>query len=236
VNETIYRLGAFGLRALSALEVAARPLDLFAKVWMRHRKLRLLLRAADFDGVIDGGANIGEFAQIVRAALPRADLLCVEPHPASARELKRQGFRVIEAALWKTPIRLRLTQPTSASTSCTVLPGSESSGRGWEVEAVRLDSLTISGRRLLIKLDLQGAEFQALEGMGGLWDRCAGMLLEVSIGSGGNYEKMRALLSARGFREYSTTNELEVAGRVTEADKLWLQVFPQERNPTFDHD
>ena len=57
------------------------------------------------------------------------------------------------------------------------------------------------------------------------------MLVEVSIGSGGNYEKMRALLSARGFLEYSTTNELEVAGRVAEADKLWLQVSHQKRNP-----
>lgn len=223
VNEKIYRLGGAALRALGAVEMAARPLDLFARVWMRHRKLRSLLRSARFDGVIDGGANVGEFAQIVRASLPQADLLCVEPHPASAAELRRQGFRVAEAALWKTPDRLRLTQPTVASTSCTVLRGEDSSGQAWEVAAVRLDSLTISGARLLVKLDLQGAEFEALEGMGELWERCTGLLLEVSLGSDGTYERMRALLAARGFAEHSTTNELEVAGRVTEADKLWLR-------------
>jgi hypothetical protein len=91
------------------------------------------------------------------------------------------------------------------------------------VEAVRLDSLPISGVRLLVKLDLQGAEFEALEGMGTLWERCAGILLEVSIGTDGTYERLREILSRHGFYEYSTTNELEVDGRVVEADKLWLR-------------
>ncbi len=91
------------------------------------------------------------------------------------------------------------------------------------VEAVRLDSLSISGARLLVKLDLQGAEFHALEGMGSLWERCGGLLLEVSIGSGGSYEQMRTLLASRGYYETSTTNELTENGRVFEADKLWLR-------------
>jgi len=93
----------------------------------------------------------------------------------------------------------------------------------WDVEAVRLDSLPISGSHLLVKLDLQGAEPEALEGMGALWERCAAILLEVSIGAGGTYEPMRETLSRRGFREYSTTNELEADGRVIEADKLWVR-------------
>ncbi len=236
MNEKIYQLGTTCLRGLHATGFVARGLDHFSKVWLRHRKVRVHLRHGNFDGVIDGGANAGEFAQIVRAVLPSVDLVCVEPHPASAAILRKQGFRVVEAALWKNAERLRLTQPTPESTSCTVISPRGAEGPAWEVDAVRLDSLPISGSRLLIKLDLQGAEFEALEGMGELWDRCAGLLLEVSIGSSGNYERMRALLSARGFREYSTTNELEVAGRVTEADKLWLRVSPQERDPALNHD
>ena len=223
MNGTIYQLGTRCFGRLCSSEPIARPLDLFFRIWSRHRKLRAHLRSAGFDGVIDGGANIGEFAQIVRAALPGADLICVEPHPASAVALRKQGFKVVEAALWKTADRLRLAQPTSASTSCTVMFGDRFLGGGWEVDAVRLDSLPICGSRLLIKLDLQGAEFEALEGMGELWNRTAGLLLEVSIGKDGTYEKMRALLAARGFQEYSTTNELEVNGRVVEADKLWLR-------------
>jgi FkbM family methyltransferase len=218
-----YRIGIRCLQWLSSLDSVSGPIDHFGKVWDRHRKLRSHLRAQNFDGVIDGGANIGEFAQIVRAALPQAHLICVEPHPACAAELRKEGFQTVEAALWKEPTRLRLTQPTSASTSSTVIADNQSAERSWEVEAVRLDNLSILGSRLLIKLDLQGAEFEALEGMGELWDRCAGLLLEVSIGADGTYERLRAMLAERGFYEYSTCNELEIAGRVVEADKLWLR-------------
>jgi hypothetical protein len=90
------------------------------------------------------------------------------------------------------------------------------------VETVRLDQLSIPGRNVLVKLDLQGAERQALEGMGELWDRCAGLLLEVSYGERGTYEALRALLAARGFFEAATLNELETEDGVVEADKLWL--------------
>ena len=79
------------------------------------------------------------------------------------------------------------------------------------------------GNRLLIKLDLQGAEPQALEGMGVLWERCTGVILEVSYGQGGTYEPMRSLLSTKGFTESATFNELEDATGVIEADKLWLR-------------
>lgn len=227
MNTMLYKLGIALLRLGGAIPFLARPLDAFCRVWQRHQKLRSHLRALNFDGVIDGGANIGEFAAIVRAALPGADLICVEPHPDSAAVLRRHGYNVVQAALWKEPGRLRLRQPTARSTSCTILAGGGGAPNdgvlGWDVEAVRLDSLPISGSHLLVKLDLQGAEPEALEGMGALWERCAAMLLEVSIGVGGTYEPMRETLSQRGFREYSTTNELEADGRVIEADKLWVR-------------
>jgi hypothetical protein len=89
------------------------------------------------------------------------------------------------------------------------------------VETVRLDQLPVSGWRVLVKLDLQGAEPQAIEGMGELWDRCAGLLLEVSLGEQGTYEPLRSRLAAHGFLEAATFNELEADGTVVEADKLW---------------
>lgn len=186
----------------------------------------MVLREQNFDGVIDGGANVGEFAQIVRSTLPQADLICVEPNPSCAATLRKQGFRVVEAALWSEATRLTLTQPDDASTSCTVM--SENGARpattlAWTVDAVRLDSLQIFGARLLLKLDLQGAEIAALQGMGALWGRCAAVLSEVSLGAEGNYDELRRVLAEHGFREYSTLNELEANGRIVEADKLWLR-------------
>ena len=225
MNSRLYHMGILCLQWLGSFDLLGRPIDYFCKVWQRHRKLHLHLRAHKFDGVIDGGANIGEFAHIARRALPNADLVCVEPHPACARALREKGFHVVEAALWKEPARLRLTQASSASTSSTVIAADHAhkTNGAWEVEGTRLDNLQISGKRLLVKLDLQGAEFEALEGMGALWERCAGILLEVSIGKEGTYERLREMLSRRGFCEYSTTNELEIGERVVEADKLWLR-------------
>lgn len=227
MHGTVYKLGATCLQWLESLEPIASPIDHFTRIWQRHRKLRSRLRAVGFDAVIDGGANIGEFAQIARRALPGAEILCVEPHPECASMLRSNGFKVVEAALWKETGRIMLLQPTPESTSCTVR-GSMATAPGtavatWDVAAVRLDDLEIRGSRVLLKLDLQGAELEALTGMDRLWDRCAGVLLEVSLGPEGTYETLRRLLSERGFSEYSTTNELEVDGRVIEADKLWLR-------------
>jgi hypothetical protein len=91
------------------------------------------------------------------------------------------------------------------------------------VDTVRLDEIGITGERILLKLDLQGAEPEALEGMGSLWPRCAAVLLEVSYGPSGSYESLRTLLEARGFAEAGTLNELEEGGLPIEADKLFVR-------------
>jgi hypothetical protein len=59
--------------------------------------------------------------------------------------------------------------------------------------------------------------------MGELWDRCAGLLLEVSLGEQGTYEPLRTRLGAQGFFEAATFNELEADGTVVESDKVWLR-------------
>jgi hypothetical protein len=47
-----------------------------------------------------------------------------------------------------------------------------------------LEDLPVRGDHVLVKLDLQGAEPAALEGLGALWDRCSALLIEVSLGPG----------------------------------------------------
>lgn len=223
MNEAVYRKGIRVVHWMGGIPVFTAPLDALSRIWGRHARLRKFLQWGNFDGLVDGGANVGEFASLVRKVLPKADLLCVEPHPGCASVLRNHGFRVAENALWKEKGRIALSQPTPETTSCTVISmnGGKSVAK-WEIDAVRLNDLTISGKKILVKLDLQGAEEQALEGMEELWSRCAALLLEVSIGANGNYETLRSLLSTRGYFEYSTVNELEDAGRVVEADKIWL--------------
>jgi FkbM family methyltransferase len=221
MNDVIYREANALVRALLRTGPAANLVTTFARVWLRHARFVALLRKMRFDGVIDGGANVGEFTNLVRDVLPRADLVAIEPHPGNAQVLRKQGHRVIEAALWHKTGTLTLAQPTAASTSCTVME-SDATGPTWQVEGIRLEDVPVSGRRLLVKLDLQGAEPQALEGMGSLWDRCAAFVVEVSFGNNGTSDAVARTMRQRGFEEYATLNELEASGVVMEADKVWV--------------
>jgi FkbM family methyltransferase len=219
----VYDLGARLLRLALRLPLVPMALTPLARIWLRHARIARHLATGGYDSIVDGGASIGEFAGLARLACPGVLLLCVEPHPASAARLRRRGFSVVEAALWSERGTATLSQPTSAVTSCSLLADAASAQRVWTVATTRLDELEIPGERVLVKLDLQGAEPQALEGMGALWERCAGLLLEVSYGDHGSYEPLRAMLASRGFFEAATFNELEVDGAVVEADKLWLR-------------
>ena len=96
--------------------VLRATLTWFAKVWLRHARIVAHLRRAQYDAVVDGGAGVGEFAALVRLALPAGTAaLCVEPHPVSAATLRRRGFEVVEAALWNAEGDVLLTQPEAAA-------------------------------------------------------------------------------------------------------------------------
>jgi FkbM family methyltransferase len=222
-QNALYRFGLAVLGATFRIAPLASILARVSKVFLRHARVRHLLRIGRFDSIVDGGASVGEFAFAARDTCPGVPLVCVEPHPHSAEILRREGFHVVEAALWNAPGRLRLTQPTDATTSCSVVLEAPPGRPSWEVDTVRLDGIGVPGDRILVKLDLQGAELQALEGMGALWPRCAAILLEVSYGSSGSYEPLRSLLALRGFVEAGTLNELEESGLPIEADKLWVR-------------
>lgn len=223
MNDGVYAAGTRLLLAALRLRGLRAPLTWFSRIWLRQARAVSLLERAGYDTVIDGGAAVGEFAALVRIALPHAELVCVEPHPGSARALRRRGFKVVEAGLWSEEGEALLRQPTAAATSCTLIDGGSEGHPTWRVPTVRLDGLGVTGERVLVKLDLQGAEPEALEGMGTLWERCAGLLLEVSYGAGGTYEPLRTRLAEKGFVEASTLNELETERGVLEADKLFVR-------------
>jgi len=221
-SDIVYRIGSRIIAGALSLPVLGRVLTDSSRIAHRYSTILQHLQAFDFDGVIDGGANIGEFASLVRTGLPSADLLCVEPQPDCADILVRRGFRVIRHALWDSKTTLTLSQIASSLTSCSVVDA-VAAHRAWTVSTIRLDEIPVAGTNLLIKLDLQGAEMMALQGMGDLWPRCTALLVEVSFGRGASYERISRFLSERRYCEYSTVNELFENRTILEADKLWVR-------------
>lgn len=142
--------------------------------------------------IVDGGANVGEFAKIAASIFGMATVHLVEPQPAChkiLRQLARNNrFRLHAVALGAENTFIDLAiDPAGVTTGAHVLPDHEpSSGRGRaRVPVARLDTLLAAEiakeDRCFLKLDLQGWELEALKGAAGILYRIEVILCEVSF-------------------------------------------------------
>lgn len=128
----------------------------------------------DADVVADVGAHIGFYSLLAAREAPHAAVFAFEPDPynaaalrANARRSGAQNLKVVERALSDRsgPATFRQNE---ASTGSSLVPRIVGVGpaRDIEVETATLDSELgdLSGRRLLLKLDVEGAERLVLSG------------------------------------------------------------------------
>jgi FkbM family methyltransferase len=136
--------------------------------------------ATEIKTVIDGGANVGQFARAAAETYPGASIYSFEPLPAAAAQFGRNladrpQVKLIESALGSRDGTV-VFHPNAYSQSSSVLPQAAGHAQSFsqdrqltpiEVPIMRLDTFA-SGRVLcaptLIKLDLQGFELEALKG------------------------------------------------------------------------
>lgn len=160
ISRTPYRITRSG--ALNRFDAAAEALA--------------SLRARGFHPtrIIDGGANIGAFARTAHRTFPSAAVDLIEPQPACSAILRAfsssHGFTLHEVALVAPaaagkPVALRIS-PDEVSTGAHI--ATEATAGTVAVPTSTLDEL-LEGRigandRLLLKLDLQGYELEALRG------------------------------------------------------------------------
>jgi len=129
--------------------------------------------------VFDVGANGGQFARAYRTKLPQARLFCLEPIPHLARGLRQDlpDTEVVELALASSDglatFHLNEFEDTSSLLAPDLkrMPESYRSAmrpkRSIEVGTVRLDSLMTqySLEHIdILKMDIQGGEYAALQG------------------------------------------------------------------------
>jgi FkbM family methyltransferase len=143
-----------------------------------HLRRPLLLKELDVDLVIDGGASDGAWAERVRSEGFAGRMISIEPHSVSFAALERRAagdpqWECVNAALGSSPGSVELNVAGNRQSSST-LPmlerhrslAPESAYVGEErVDRVRLDEL-VGGmpHSAFLKLDLQGAELDALRG------------------------------------------------------------------------
>jgi FkbM family methyltransferase len=131
--------------------------------------------------VLEGGAHIGYVTlQAARAVGPHGRVICFEPNPRTIPVLERNvaanGFqervRIVRAALGSVPSRaeLHLTEGGDASS----LHGEGGTADVVVVDVTTADSAVSAPAAVdVVKLDVEGAEVEALRGMRALLDRSA---------------------------------------------------------------
>lgn len=178
-----------------------------------HSRLDNLRRAGfHCKGAIDAGAYTGSWTDDFWYAYPGVPSIMVEPLPhlherLSAKASTVPGSRAIQAALGRGEGRsaFRIGETNSYLIQDTsTLPGS-----AWvEVDVLTLDSLLGSlgtNQPNLLKLDLQGAELDCLQGCSALARHFEVVITEVSIipiGGVPEFSVLHGFMEATGYRLY----------------------------------
>ena len=142
--------------------------------WELVAVIQAILRPGDV--FIDGGANIGEITlHAAKRVGPQGRVVAVEASPEIAQRLREnielnglQNVEVVQVALgrYDEKRKFHLARGEYSGASSLTMPGNYS-GQSVVVDGMKIDSL-VDRERLeridLIKLDLEGAEFEAMGG------------------------------------------------------------------------
>jgi FkbM family methyltransferase len=210
--------------------------------------LAVMQRRGIFDGIdaiVDVGANIGQFAYMISRVCPGVPVYSLEPDAGCQAELQ-QTFRrhQIPGRIFPLAAAEREGEATlhveGESTGNSLLPGIQRGAGSAPVQTVRtatLDGLLAgfgTSGRILLKLDVQGFELQALAGATRLLERCRALIVEVSFESayrgGAAAHEVMEHLARQGFRLQGILDTLrhgrERACALREADLLYVKDAP----------
>lgn len=192
----------------------------------------------DFATVIDVGANKGQFAAFARHRWPRARLICFEPLPGPRARLTAVtgGYAEIHASALGEAEGEAAMHVASREDSSSLLPLGETQKRLFSmhetrqvtVPVQRLDAVidaAAMARPALLKIDVQGLEYETLIGAAGLLDHLDAVYVECSFVELYAGQKLAgavaALLEAAGFRETGRFNVFREDGEDVQADLLF---------------
>ncbi len=203
-----------------------------------------ILRQLQVDGIIDVGANRGQFSLACSIALPRVPVVAFEPIPVEASTFRRvhcgnSHVRLIESALGETPGTATLHLSQSADSSSLLPIGRRQTDLFQntvevgtiEVPVQRMDDLCEywpAKRRQLLKLDVQGFELNVLKGSVETLRSCTFVYAEcseVALYDGQALrDEVELFLTSAGFRQRGRFNDLIRKGQLIQADYLFERI------------
>ena len=200
------------------------------------------------DAIVDGGANIGQFARAMAETFPEARIVSFEPLPEVAetfrQHLGREGrVTLIQSALGSKTGRLTFHRNnySLASSALPVVNGDplvQPHAQTVEVPVTTLDSALAETfgpaggaawpRAMLVKLDLQGYELEALRGARNTLAHASHVLLEVALRPSyegePTFEALLDVLRPFGFRFLRPVDVLhDPDGTIVQMDALFAR-------------
>lgn len=226
-------------KALSALSVPNywRPLAWGVVPGLEHRQAFV---GRNFSSVLDVGANKGQFAIFARHRWPAADLVCFEPLPGPRRKLSRllrNRAEIHPTALGDQEGETEMHLASRAdSSSLLALGDAQKQLFSMEERCVvpvpvrRLDDVvraTNLARPTLLKIDVQGFEFEVLKGASNLLAAIDAVYVECSFIELYVGQRLAAevaeLLDGFGFAEIDRFNVCRDGDKDVQADILFAR-------------
>lgn len=187
--------------------------------------------------VLDAGANAGQFARAMAETFPEVHVHSFEALPDVAARFRRHlnghpRVRLTESAVGSHDGTLRFYRHAydlaSSALPATPERAEEAAEEALDVPVARLDTLLadeLLPRPVLLKLDLQGFEREALRGAPETLARTDHVLLEVAFRSSyvgeASFDELHALLGAAGFAFRAPVDVLREDGVITQMDALF---------------
>lgn len=156
--------------------------------YFQHLLLRLKSRGITPTGFIDAGAHFGETNDILRFIYPGVRVVSFEANPNCEDSLKNKGIEYLIGLLGKTDtdsVPFYINPNDITSTGCSIY---KETGKHFENAQVinlpmwRLDTVVpVEAKMNFLKMDVQGAEIDILEGASLLLPTINWIYLEVSF-------------------------------------------------------
>lgn len=195
------------------------------------------LRAVEPATVIDVGANKGQFSSFARVRWPGARILAFEPLPRPAaryRKVLGNGARLFTCALGAEDGQMEMHVASRDDSSSLLALGNEQKSifhmdevATVKVDVRRLDHVIadLAEPPALLKIDVQGFEFEVLRGLGELakvveWIYVETSFVELYTGQR-LHDEVAALLSQLGYEQSIEHNVTVDGDRKVQADFLF---------------